>query len=279
MKALANRAAIIVSWAGALFVLGGCGGSNAAAGRGGELRGARGSDVARPVCDPSSGQVRAVDANADGTPDIRHVMAGSTMRCSLYDMNFDGRVDVTRFYQANGTTVSLEEHDFDFDGRVDQLAYFNAEGVVERKELDTNFDNAIDTWVWCEGALMSRVERDRRHRGNVDSWETYDRGHLAEIRYDDNNDGRPEKWEIFAVGRLREVRMDTNEDGEADRVETIPDEAAGPNDEGVSCDGSPLPHIEPPPAPPAPAAAPPAATEDAAGDESADGADDEEMTE
>jgi hypothetical protein len=69
----------------------------------------------REQCEPEGRRVEAVDVNNDGTPDIRHVYEGSTERCAQFDMNFDGIVDVTRFFAPDGRSVVREEHDFDFD--------------------------------------------------------------------------------------------------------------------------------------------------------------------
>ncbi len=184
-------------------------------------------------------------------------------------MNFDGMVDVTRFFAPDGTAVVREEHDFDFDGRLDQISYYEA-GAVVRTELDTNFDNVIDTWLWCSRTgMLERSERDRRHNGRADTWEQFDEGVITEARYDENNDGNPDRWEVFTTGVLTQVRRDSNADGEADQSEDVPAETAGSAEPALSCDGveravSTSGGSEPPP-PAAPLTEPTAApTSDAA---------------
>lgn len=226
----------------ALLAVPGCGGTPAA---GDAPAGTRGDARVRAQCNPDGREVRAVDVNNDGEPDIRHVMEGSREVCVQFDMNFDGVVDITRFFGTDGAIVQ-EEHDFDFDGRIDQIAYFEG-GELARKELDTNFDNRIDTWVWCAGRLLERQERDRHHMGRVDTWEMFERGVLTEARYDDNNDGQPERWELFRAGRLVEVRRDTNLDGDPDQREDIPRDSAGERETALTCDGSAPPPPEPEP--------------------------------
>ncbi len=224
------------------FVMMGCGGTPAA---GDAPQGSLGDARVRQQCNPEGRTVRAVDVDNDGEPDIHHVYEGEREVCARYDMNFDGAVDITRFFGPDGE-ITQEEHDFDFDGRIDQIAYFEG-GQLVRKELDTNFDNRIDTWVWCEGSLFSRQERDRHHRGRVDTWELFERGVLREARYDDNNDGEPERWELFQNGRLAEIRRDTNLDGDSDQREEIPRDSAGERETALTCDGSPPPEPEPEP--------------------------------
>jgi hypothetical protein len=204
--------------------------------------GARGDRRVRQQCSPRGHRVQTVDVNNDNHPDIRHVYAGRRETCVQIDMNFDGMVDITRFFDDHHRIVQ-EEHDFDFDGRLDQIAYFE-HGDLVRKELDTNFDNSIDTWVWCDGRMLDRQERDRHHNGHVDTWEFFRHGVLREARYDDNNDRRPERWELFREGRLYEVRRDADLDGRPDQREQIPTDSAGQAETPLTCDGS-----APPPPP------------------------------
>lgn len=191
----------------------------------------------RVRCESLAPVTRGVDVNNDGRADIQEHGAGGRLVCVEIDMNFDGRVDVTRFFEGDGTTVAREEHDYDFDGRLDEIAYY-ADGVIRRKELDTTFDHRVDTWMWCENGLVSRAQRDRRNRGRPDVWETYSDGMLVEARYDDNNDGQVEKWEMFRNGFLVEVRYDMDNNGEADRTDTVHPDDAGPAEERLRCDVS-----------------------------------------
>src|SRR5262245_52797977 len=72
-----------------------CGGPDAA---GDAPEGARGDQSVRFQCEPGGRRVESVDANNDGNPDIRHVFEGARETCTQFDMNFDGSVDITRFY-------------------------------------------------------------------------------------------------------------------------------------------------------------------------------------
>jgi hypothetical protein len=188
----------------------------------------------------TGGTPESTDVNNDGKPDIVHHVDGGKRTCSEIDMNFDGKVDVYRFYADDGKTVAFEQHDYDFDGRLDEQTFFEA-GALKRKELDTNFDGLVDTWLWCAGPLVEQAERARRKPGRVDTWETYQNGLLAQIEYDENSDGRVEKWELFKDGLLTETRIDTTGDGQVDRTEIASMEGEDDRDKPVSCDGSPLP--------------------------------------
>ncbi|MBN8615994.1 MAG: hypothetical protein J0L92_35715, partial [Deltaproteobacteria bacterium] len=239
--------------AGALIVLGACGGGDEEMPRSDVPQGSRGETAIREQC---NGEGRAVDVNNDGSPDIRHVARGGVDRCIQFDMNFDGMVDITRFFDEDGRTIVREEHDFDFDGRLDQISYFE-NGEIVRSELDTNFDNRIDTWLWCQSNLLERSERDRRHNGRPDTWEFFQAGLITEARYDENNDGEPDRWEMFTTGRLSQVRRE-NPNGGDPLVEDIPSDSAGGTQEVLTCDGSTPPAAPAPAAPATPAPTAPA---------------------
>ena len=228
----------------------------------------------RVRCESQAPVTHGIDVNNDGRAAIQHPTAGGRMVCIEIDMNFDGRVDITRFFEADGTTVLREEHDYDFDGRLDEIAYY-AGGVIRRKELDTTFDHRVDTWMWCEAGFVSRAQRDRHNRGRADVWETYAEGMLSEAHYDDNNDGRVEKWEFFRNGTLVEVRYDLDNNGEADRTDNVHPDDAGPPEERLRCDASGTVQAAETsggdaPAADAPADDAPPATDDAASDTTED---------
>jgi hypothetical protein len=207
------------------------------------------------------GRERLVDVNDDGYANVRHVSDGNRPVCTEIDLNLDGRVDVTRVFDAAGQT-SFEQFDLDFDGRLDQHSFYEG-GKLLRKELDTNFDRMVDTWVWCSGPYLARMERDRHRRGRVDTWEDYERGLLSGVAYDDNADGKAERWEKYRLGRLTEVMLDMNKDGKPDHSEQPTSGFEGAAPEPVSCDGELVPAASPeqrqasaPPPPPTPPSEP-----------------------
>jgi hypothetical protein len=194
-----------------------------------------GSLAEREPCVTEGADLRAGDLDADGRPELSHVFRDGARYCTELDMNLDGRADVVRFYDADGSAPRREEHDFDFDGRVDMVRFYEA-GVLVRQELDTDFDNYIDTWLWCQHGRVVRSERDRFRRGHVDLWEEFSNGVLLVARYDDDRDGIPEKLELFEGGRLVAIGVDADGDGEPESREPVSAEFAGPAEEPLFCD-------------------------------------------
>lgn len=198
-----------------------------------------GEPMPHQECVGSGGDVQTRDVNNDGQPDIRTVMEGGRAKCRETDANFDGRVDIYRWFDAAGQ-VSRVEDDYDFDGRIDVVATWQG-GVVARDILDTNFD------------------------GRTDTWRDYQGGHITELRRDSNGDGRVDTWERFdAEGRMTWSANDANQDGEPDAPADAGTPAAPPATASAT---TPSAVIAPPgtaPAATAPAATPPAATPPAA---------------
>ena len=179
---------------------------------------------------------RGVDVDGNGTADVTDVFDGDRRLCTAMDMNFDGHVDLTRFYAEDGEATRLELHDFDFDRRVDEIALFEG-GQRVRAEIDTDFDDRMDLFMWCEDGQATRVQRRRIRRDRVDTWETYEAGVLEEAKYDEDGDGEPDRFEHYREGRLHTEEIDRNSDGEisADERSEIEVEFAGVA-QRLSCD-------------------------------------------
>lgn len=161
---------------------------------------------------------RGQDVDGDGDSDLTHVFRGEARVCTAMDMNFDGHVDLVRFYEEDGTTPRLELHDFDFDSRIDQVSqYENGERV--RQELDTDFDDRMDLSIRCEHGVATHVQRDRLHHGQIDTWETYEGGFIHEAKYDEDRNGEPERFEYYRDGLLVAEALDRNGDNELSEEE------------------------------------------------------------
>ncbi len=125
------------------------------------------------------------ERGADGEPRPRMV------RKEL-DINWDGRVDLTTYYDARGER-EREAMDLDFDGKVDSV-YFYEKGVNVRRERDLNGDGRPDVWTYYEKGKLARKERDSNDDGRVDYWEYWEKDQVDRIGEDLNGDGNVDKW-------------------------------------------------------------------------------------
>jgi hypothetical protein len=178
----------------------GCAGNRAASGSG--------SDKAEEIVGIQSRQegdltVKMFDLFHTGRPDVweyyKTVTDPATGRSRLrlvrkeMDLNDDGKVDVTRYYDENEKVVK-EELDLDFEGKVDEVIYFDDRGLPTKKEvLDAN--GRPNLWKYYENGQMVRIERDTKGTGKVDTWEYWVDGKLDRIGVDTVGDGVVHRWE------------------------------------------------------------------------------------
>lgn len=184
-----------------------CGGSTRAPENGAPPAGARAPAVAASIggCRPAESGEELVtsDLNEDGRPEVckyyrniddpqRPGQNKSALIRQDLDLNWDGRVDIKRTFDAEGTVVR-EEWDADYDGKVDIVRTFEngvivrsehdqnndgrmeivrhyTDGKLERKEVDTNGDGKTDRWEYYRGKVVDRVGVDKDYDGKVDSW-------------------------------------------------------------------------------------------------------------
>lgn len=108
------------------------------------------------------------------------------------DINWDGRVDITTYYDAREER-EREAMDLDFDGKVDSV-YFYEKGINTRRERDLNGDGRPDEWNFYERGKLARKERDSNGDGRVDYWEYWENDRVDRIGEDVDGDGNVDKW-------------------------------------------------------------------------------------
>jgi hypothetical protein len=89
------------------------------------------------------------------------------------DRDEDGRIDYAVKIDERGYKLR-EAMDFNFDGHMDDF-YFYANDVLQRQELDSNFDCRVDIWIYLwRGVYVRKWERDTNYDGIVDITRDYD---------------------------------------------------------------------------------------------------------
>ena len=155
--------------------------------------------VDRNRCKSDGKHIVAVDNNQDKKPDgwkyfVPNGQGAEVMTCRQVDLNFDGKVDITYYYDEAGASVALDEVDLDYDGRVDLTTYYTG-GRKVRQEQDTNLDGQSDVWKFFEDSKLVRIEMDTDFNGKADHWEYYEGGKLDRIGYDTTGSGRVDRWD------------------------------------------------------------------------------------
>ncbi len=136
---------------------------------------------------------QAIDLNKDGKPDIfnfyreRTDAARSLVRKDV-DLNWDGSIDVRTWFDLTGV-IEKEEMDGDFDGRVDWVDYYQG-GRRVTSEIDTNNDGKFDLFKTYEQGRVRRKERDTNGDDKIDFWEYLDdAGNVVKTGSDIDGDG------------------------------------------------------------------------------------------
>jgi len=133
-------------------------------------------------------EVPKADADKDAPASTERLLVRKEM-----DLNFDGKVDIRQFVNADGT-LAREEMDLDFDGHTDAVALYN-DGQLVKRELDLNFDGKADVFKYYEDGKLVRKERANGRSGKVNIWEYYEAGRLVRIGRDRDGDGKPEVFD------------------------------------------------------------------------------------
>ncbi|QRK06108.1 hypothetical protein JQX13_39230 [Archangium violaceum] len=190
-------------WMVGLALVGLCGCASDKAAQKSEEGQAREQASPEPIQPPPAAneKVTKKDTNADEKPDVwvytvdeqgadgqgRERMVRKEM-----DINWDGRVDITTYYDARGER-ERETMDLDFDGKVDSV-YFYEKSINIRRERDLNGDGRPDVWAYYEKGKLARKERDSNGDGRVDYWEYWENDQVDRIGEDLDGDGNVDKW-------------------------------------------------------------------------------------
>lgn len=140
------------------------------------------------------------------------------------DLNSDTIPDVYSVYREEPSPSGQEparqlvrkEIDVNFDGAVDIWRHFNVEEVMVKEELDYNFDGRVDAVNFFDAGKLVRKEMDVEFDQAPDIFKFYKDGQLIRIERDSDNDGRVDYWEYYEGGVLDRIGRDNNGDGRVD---------------------------------------------------------------
>jgi hypothetical protein len=84
------------------------------------------------------------------------------------DTNGDGMQDYYAQTNQSGAKV-MEVMDFNHDGKMDDF-YFYENGILQRRAVDSNYDEQIDLWVYLRGGVyIERYLRDADYNGSFET--------------------------------------------------------------------------------------------------------------
>ncbi len=157
---------------------------------------------------PGPGEtVHEYDLNHDGRTDVWAYSVTSPDGKDVVirkekDLNNDGRIDCWEFYDLDGTLVRLT-YDMDFDGKPDVSLFFEKDQLV-RKEYAFGFDGIPHSFNFYEKNKLVRKERDANGDGKIDVWEYWENGEVDRVGIDSDGDGQVDHWETRKTAQAPE---------------------------------------------------------------------------
>jgi hypothetical protein len=138
------------------------------------------------------------DLTHDGKPDVwkyalKDAAGNDVLLRKEKDLNGDAKPDTWEKYGPDGAVVRVV-YDLDFDGKPDVTLFYEKEQLV-RKELAFGFDGVPRSWNFYEKGKLARKERDTNGDAKVDQWEYWENGEIDRIGVDQDGDGQVDRWE------------------------------------------------------------------------------------
>ena len=136
------------------------------------------------------------------------------------DLNGDDKPEVYNFYRERAEAPRLlvrKETDLNWDGRIDVWTWFDENGLIEKEELDGDFDSRRDWVDHYQGGKRVMSEVDTDYNGVFDLFKYYEGGKIRRKERDTNADGRMDYWEYFDdQGKVIKTGKDIDGDGVMD---------------------------------------------------------------
>jgi hypothetical protein len=166
--------------------------------------------VTPPAPTPKANEVaREFDLNHDGRTDLwTYSVTGADGKETVVrkekDLNGDGKIDVWEVYGADGALAKVT-YDLDFDGKADVTLFFEKDQLV-RKEYAFGFDGVAHAFNYYEKGKLVRKERDANGDGKIDYWEYWENGEIDRIGVDTDGDGQVDRWESRRTAQAAEQK-------------------------------------------------------------------------
>lgn len=161
----------------------------------------------------------------DAPPPITERTTEAGLVESSIDLDGDGKPEIRNYWRERADAPRLlvrKEVDMNRDGKADVISYFTDDGVLDREEMDSDYDGFFD-WTdhYQKGTrVMSEYDSDNDGKPNVFKYYTRsDDGsvHLDRKERDEDGDGKIDVWERFdATGNVIRMGRDTDGDGKVD---------------------------------------------------------------
>lgn len=134
--------------------------------------------------DVSGLDLESIDINNDGKTDQRIYSKNGIVQYVVRDLNFDGKTDITEFYDEAGRHTR-DEIDLDYDGICDLIVSYEDEKPL-KKEFSVDFEgNRHGIQYFDANGNRTKIDHDYDADGNVDVVEYYHPNESEPYKVDD----------------------------------------------------------------------------------------------
>ena len=98
-----------------------------------------------------------------------------------YDQNSDGRDDLVFYYRVGAALAHKATSDLNFDGAMDSTDFFDASGATIRSEADNDVDGFVESRTIYTNGAATRTDVDRNRNGVGDIQVYYRAGVVSRV--------------------------------------------------------------------------------------------------
>jgi len=159
----------------------------------------KGPSVITSSADAKGMSVDKADLDGDGKPDAFIYYKTDpktkikTMVRKEVDLNNDGKIDLTKYFDAKGNQIK-DEIDLDFDGKIDRVVTYR-KNKVYMVLVASGFDGKFDMKEFFDKGQVVLIKRSTKKNGIFDEFQYFVDRRLVRIGWDKDGDGQPEVFE------------------------------------------------------------------------------------
>ena len=156
-------------------------------------------------------EVKTAASEPDDTRLKTKALDLSNVSKEAIDINDDGKIDQTRYFvtlKNDEKQLKYVTHDINFDGIID-ITEFYEDNVRVRDEIDLDYDGVCDLIISYKNGVISKKEYSVDFEGNRYGVQLFDeKGNRVQIQRDTNNDGKMDVIEYYNPGEDEPYKVD-----------------------------------------------------------------------
>ncbi len=128
-------------------------------------------------------------------------------------VDYDGDGVLDEKWTFENQRIARYESDRNRDGRTDRIAFYDRRGIIDREQMDDNFDGTFETTLMYRRGNVVRQESDLDKDGEVDYRVDFQYGLPTTVEIWGPGRRSPRKRQQFAFNKLVSAAYDADGDG------------------------------------------------------------------